>query len=152
MARPPPRCSAPAALIFAEADLPADTTEDEEEAATPLPQTGLWPLTATCFEATLPFRFTGPQRRAIREIMADLSTVKPMSRLLQGDVGSGKTVVAAAALLAAAANGYQGALLAPTEILAEQHYRGLARLLEPFGLLTVLLTGGHAGEGARRRA
>ncbi len=64
-----------------------------------------------------------------------------MSRLLQGDVGSGKTVVAAAALLAAAANGYQGALLAPTEILAEQHYRGLVRLLEPFGLLAVLLTG-----------
>ena len=64
-----------------------------------------------------------------------------MSRLLQGDVGSGKTVVAAAALLAAAANGYQGALLAPTEILAEQHYRGLSRLLAPFGLLVVLLTG-----------
>ena len=57
-----------------------------------------------------------------------------MSRLLQGDVGSGKTVVAAAALLAAAANGYQGALMAPTEILAEQHYRGLSALLAPFGL------------------
>ncbi len=148
---PAPALPAPAALIFAEADLPADTTEDEEEAAT-LPQTGLWPLTATCFEATLPFRFTGAQRRAIREIMADLATVKPMSRLLQGDVGSGKTVVAAAALLAAAANGYQGALLAPTEILAEQHYRGLARLLEPFGLLTVLLTGGmRAKERAAAR-
>ncbi len=64
-----------------------------------------------------------------------------MSRLLQGDVGSGKTVVAAAALLAAAANGYQGALLAPTEILAEQHYRGLSALLAPFGLHVVLLTG-----------
>ncbi len=64
-----------------------------------------------------------------------------MCRLLQGDVGSGKTVVAAAALLAAAANGYQGALLAPTEILAEQHYRGLSALLAPFGLKVVLLTG-----------
>ena len=64
-----------------------------------------------------------------------------MSRLLQGDVGSGKTVVAAAALLAAAVNGYQGALLAPTEILAEQHYRGVSKLLAPFGLHVVLLTG-----------
>ncbi len=102
---------------------------------------GLWPLTASCFEATLPFRFTGAQRRAIREALADMGQAKPMSRLLQGDVGSGKTVVAAAALLAAAANGAQGAMLAPTEILAEQHYRGLATLLAPFGLHVVLLTG-----------
>ncbi|HZC06573.1 MAG TPA: ATP-dependent DNA helicase RecG [Ktedonobacterales bacterium] len=135
---PAPALPAPAALIFDEPDAPAEVGDTEVAS---LPQTGLWPLTATCFERTLPFRFTGAQRRAIREIMADLATVKPMSRLLQGDVGSGKTVVAAAALLAAAANGYQGALLAPTEILAEQHYRGLARLLEPFGLLAVLLTG-----------
>jgi ATP-dependent DNA helicase RecG len=135
---PAPALPAPAALIFDEPDAPPDAVMS---AAEPLPQTGLWPLTANCFEATLPFRFTGAQRRAIREILADLATVKPMSRMLQGDVGSGKTVVAAAALLAAAANGYQGALLAPTEILAEQHYRGLARLLEPFGLLTVLMTG-----------
>lgn len=142
---PAPALPAPAALIFAEPDLPARA---EDEAAT-LPQTGLWPLSATCFERTLPFHFTGAQRRAIREILADIATIKPMSRLLQGDVGSGKTVVAAAALLAAAANGYQGALLAPTEILAEQHYRGLARLLEPFGLLTVALTG---SQRAKERA
>ncbi|HLZ20634.1 MAG TPA: ATP-dependent DNA helicase RecG [Ktedonobacterales bacterium] len=102
---------------------------------------GLWPLTATCFERTLPFSFTGAQRRAIREILADMRTTKPMSRLLQGDVGSGKTAVAAAALLACAANGCQGALLAPTEILAEQHYRSLSALLAPFGLSAVLLTG-----------
>ncbi|HEX6799222.1 MAG TPA: ATP-dependent DNA helicase RecG [Ktedonobacterales bacterium] len=102
---------------------------------------GLWGLTASCFEETLPFRFTGAQRRAIREILKRLRSTTPMSLLLQGDVGSGKTVVAAAALLAAAANGYQGALLAPTEILAEQHYRGLAELLAPFGLKVVLLTG-----------
>ncbi|HEX8996218.1 MAG TPA: ATP-dependent DNA helicase RecG [Ktedonobacterales bacterium] len=140
---PAPALPAPAALIFDEPDLGPD------EAAMALPQAGLWPLTANCFESTLPFRFTGAQRRAIREILADLATVKPMSRLLQGDVGSGKTVVAAAALLAAAANGYQGALLAPTEILAEQHYRGLARLLEPFGLMTVLLTG---SQRAKERA
>ncbi|HEU5438994.1 MAG TPA: ATP-dependent DNA helicase RecG, partial [Ktedonobacterales bacterium] len=102
---------------------------------------GLWPLTASCFERTLPFAFTGAQRRAIREILKHLRATKPMCLLLQGDVGSGKTVVAAAALLAAAANGYQGALLAPTEILAEQHYRGLSALLAPFGLKVILLTG-----------
>src|SRR5262249_6803212 len=90
---------------------------------------GLWPLTASCFEATLPFTFTDAQRGAIREILADLTKPTPMPHLLQGDVGSGKTVVAATALLAAAANGAQGALLAPTEILAEQHHRSLAQLL-----------------------
>jgi ATP-dependent DNA helicase RecG len=89
----------------------------------------------------LPFSFTQAQRRAIREILADLAQNQAMCRLLQGDVGSGKTVVAAAALLAAAANGYQGGMLAPTEILAEQHYRGLSALLAPFGLKVVLLTG-----------
>ncbi|HEX9035945.1 MAG TPA: ATP-dependent DNA helicase RecG [Ktedonobacterales bacterium] len=134
---PAPALPAPESLIFTypDVDAPAVTLAP--------PQTGLWPLTASCFEPTLPFQFTGAQRRAIREILGGLALTQPMSRLLQGDVGSGKTVVAAAALLAAAANGYQGALLAPTEILAEQHYRGLARLLAPFGLLTVLLTGGQ---------
>jgi ATP-dependent DNA helicase RecG len=102
---------------------------------------GLWPLTAQCLEQTLPFSLTQAQRLAIREIIADLRKPQPMSRLLQGDVGSGKTVVAAAALLVAAANGYQGALLTPTEILAEQHYRSLTSLLSPFGLHVVLLTG-----------
>ncbi|WP_276522365.1 ATP-dependent DNA helicase RecG [Kallotenue papyrolyticum] len=77
----------------------------------------------------LPFQFTGAQQRAIDEIFADLQRPVPMARLLQGDVGSGKTVVAAAALLQAIANGFQGALMAPTEILAEQHYRGLKRVL-----------------------
>ena len=136
---PAPALPAPESLIF---DAPAADGARPDIIVSP-PQTGLWPLTASCFEATLPFRFTGAQRNAIREILAALAETKPMSRLLQGDVGSGKTVVAAAALLAAAANGYQGALLAPTEILAEQHYRGLARLLAPFGLLAVLLTGGQ---------
>ncbi|HLY29687.1 MAG TPA: ATP-dependent DNA helicase RecG, partial [Ktedonobacterales bacterium] len=132
-----PALPIPESLIFAE----SATSEREPIDLPAMPTTGLWPMTATCFETALPFRFTGAQRRAIREILADLRHTEPMSRLLQGDVGSGKTVVAAAALLAAAANGYQGALLAPTEILAEQHYRGLIRLLEPFGLLVVLLTG-----------
>ena len=80
------------------------------------------------FTASLPFRLTSAQERVLREIAADLALPIPMSRLLQGDVGSGKTVIAAAALLLGVAAGYQGALMAPTEILAEQHYRNLSRL------------------------
>ena len=81
------------------------------------------------FLDTLPFKLTGAQERTLREIFADLEHPIPMARLIQGDVGSGKTVVAAAALVQAIANGFQGALMAPTEILAEQHYRGLRQLL-----------------------
>ncbi|WP_129628209.1 ATP-dependent DNA helicase RecG [Candidatus Oscillochloris fontis] len=77
----------------------------------------------------LPFALTGAQTRALNEIFADMARPAPMARLLQGDVGSGKTVVAAASLLQVIANGFQGALMAPTEILAEQHYKGLKRLL-----------------------
>jgi ATP-dependent DNA helicase RecG len=77
----------------------------------------------------LPFQLTGAQRGAIEEIFADMQRAIPMARLLQGDVGSGKTVVAAATLVQAIANGLQGALMAPTEILAEQHYRGLQTIL-----------------------
>jgi ATP-dependent DNA helicase RecG len=94
------------------------------------------------FEATLPFRFTAAQRRVLCEILGDLSRSQPMCRLLQGDVGSGKTAVAAAALFVAALNGYQGAIMAPTEILAEQHARSIGAMLAPFGIRTVLLTGG----------
>ncbi len=79
--------------------------------------------------AQLPFRLTGAQQRAMNEIFSDIQQSRPMARLLQGDVGSGKTVVAAAVLLQAIANGLQGALMAPTEILAEQHYQGLQALL-----------------------
>ena len=81
------------------------------------------------FLSRLPFQLTGAQNRALDEIFADLQRPVPMARLVQGDVGSGKTVVAAAALLQAIANGFQGALMAPTEILAEQHYKGLKRIL-----------------------
>jgi ATP-dependent DNA helicase RecG len=77
----------------------------------------------------LPFKLTSAQRRILAEIQSDLSKAKPMSRLLQGEVGSGKTVVATAALLLAAANGYQAALMAPTEILAEQHFNTICSLL-----------------------
>ncbi len=85
------------------------------------------------FLSTLPFALTAAQRRALDEILTDLGGERAMSRLLQGDVGSGKTVVAAAALLAAVSAGYQGSLMAPTEILAEQHFHGLSRFLNPEG-------------------
>ncbi|MCK9380048.1 MAG: ATP-dependent DNA helicase RecG [Sulfuritalea sp.] len=97
-------------------------------------------LTAALLTA-LPFRLTAAQERAWREIAADLGQPHPMQRLLQGDVGSGKTVVAALAMLHAVEAGYQAALMAPTEILAEQHYRKLATWLEPLGLEVAWLTG-----------
>ncbi len=97
----------------------------------------------------LPFRLTGAQQRAVREIAADLASGRAMARLLQGDVGSGKTVVAGLALLLAARNGAQGALMAPTEILAEQHAASLAGWLEGAGVRLGLLTGRVRG-GPRR--
>ena len=93
------------------------------------------------FRASLPFTLTGAQNRAIDEILADFRKGAPMNRLVQGDVGSGKTMVAAAAAFAAIQNGRQAALMAPTEILAEQHYESLGKLFAPLGLRTVLLTG-----------
>lgn len=83
------------------------------------------------FIATLPFELTAAQERAIDEVLHDMALTYPMSRLLQGDVGSGKTVVAATAALVAVRAGYQAALMAPTELLAEQHLRSLTRLYEP---------------------
>jgi len=88
---------------------------------------------ARCLEPflkSLPYSLTGAQKRALAEIQRDLKKQKPMHRLLQGDVGSGKTVVATAAMLLAAANGYQAALMAPTEILAEQHYKTIRGMLD----------------------
>ena len=93
------------------------------------------------FYASLPFTLTGAQQRAIDEILRDLSAGAPMNRLVQGDVGSGKTMVAAAAAYCAVNNQKQAALMAPTEILAEQHYRSMAKLFEPLGIRTALLTG-----------
>lgn len=89
----------------------------------------------------LPFRLTGAQARAVEEIGADLALAHPMQRLLQGDVGSGKTVVAALAMLQAAENGWQAALMAPTEILAEQHYLKLSAWLAPMGVTVAWLSG-----------
>ena len=93
------------------------------------------------FFETLPFSPTGAQRRAIAEIAADCASGKPMNRLVQGDVGSGKTVVAAALCALAAQNGWQAAFMAPTEILAAQHAETLAPMLEKLGISCTLLTG-----------
>ncbi len=92
-------------------------------------------------KASLPFELTGAQVRATREIVADMCSDRRMHRLLQGDVGSGKTVVALFAALLAVENGYQAAVMAPTELLAEQHARTFERLLAPLGMRPVLLTG-----------
>ncbi|PZR72065.1 MAG: hypothetical protein DLM73_14100, partial [Chthoniobacterales bacterium] len=89
----------------------------------------------------LPFDLTDAQGRVIEELRRDLASVHPMNRLLQGDVGSGKTVVAIAAILLAAEAGFQAALMAPTQILAEQHYAVLCRWLEPLGVRLALRTG-----------
>jgi len=93
------------------------------------------------FYALLPFSLTGAQQRVIGEIVGDLSRGTPMNRLVQGDVGSGKTMVAAAAGYLTVNNGRQAAMMAPTEILAEQHYESLNRLLSPLGIRVGLLTG-----------
>ena len=93
------------------------------------------------FTEGLPFELTGDQKKAVSEITADLCRDVPMNRLLQGDVGSGKTAVAAAACFFAAKSGFQSALMAPTEILAAQHFRTLSEFLEPFGVKVCLLTG-----------
>ena len=97
------------------------------------------------FRSGLAFRFTGAQQAALKEILEDLSTASPMHRLLQGDVGSGKTVVAAAASVAAASAGYQTAVMVPTELLAEQQYASIAGWLSPLGLQVGLLTGSVTG-------
>lgn len=93
------------------------------------------------FEALLPFTMTGAQHRAVRDAIGDMQSGEPMNRLLQGDVGSGKTAVAAALVYSAAKNGLQSAMMAPTEVLAEQHYRTFQKFLKDTGFSVVLLTG-----------
>ncbi|MCX5722280.1 MAG: ATP-dependent DNA helicase RecG [Nitrospirae bacterium] len=101
-------------------------------------------------DRALPFRLTAAQERVNREILSDMTSLKPMNRLVQGDVGSGKTIVAVQAMVLACGSGYQAALMAPTEILAEQHYRTMKGFLEPLGLSVVLVSGG--GRAAARKA
>ena len=104
---------------------------------------------ASPFWESLPFSPTGAQQRAVEEILTDMSGETSMNRLLQGDVGSGKTLVAAAAIWACIRAGDQAALLAPTEILASQHAENLNRLLSPFGMRVALLTGGMKAAARR---
>ncbi|MDT8407440.1 MAG: ATP-dependent DNA helicase RecG [Methylococcales bacterium] len=99
----------------------------------------------------LPFALTETQQRVITEILADLTLPQPMSRLVQGDVGCGKTVVAAYAVLATVASGFQAAVMAPTELLAEQHQRNFQQWLAPFGLSPLLLTGADGAQARRHK-
>ena len=107
-------------------------------------------LDLTEFYDALPFSLTGAQQKAISEIAADFSGCIPMNRLLQGDVGSGKTMVAAAAAWLTVRNQRQAAFMAPTEILAEQHYQSLCKLFQPFGVSCALLTGSTSAAEKRR--
>lgn len=100
----------------------------------------------------LPFRLTTAQDRVIREIFRDMISMQPMNRLVQGDVGSGKTAVALHAIVMACGSGYQAALMAPTEILAEQHYRNLSGTLQALGLQTILVRGGEKASVKRVQA
>ena len=99
---------------------------------------------------TLPFKLTGAQERVVQEIADDLAHPHPMNRLLQGDVGSGKTVVAALAAAISMGCGWQCALMAPTEILAEQHFRKLVQWLQPLGVQTAWLTGSRKGKARQK--
>ncbi len=101
------------------------------------------------FKNALPFALTGAQNRAIDEILRDFASGAPLNRLVQGDVGSGKTMVAAAAAFCAARNGKQSALMAPTEILAEQHFASLNQLFAPLGITIALLTGSMTAKQKR---
>lgn len=103
------------------------------------------------FLESLPFKLTGAQERVFKEIKADLNSPKPMRRLVQGDVGSGKTIVALLSILLAVQNNFQGALMAPTEILAEQHYRKFKSWMDPLGLEVSFLSGSQ-GKKERRES
>jgi ATP-dependent DNA helicase RecG len=115
--------------------------ERRARCAPPMPRSSGTETLVARLSAALPFRLTGAQTRVVAEIAADLSAPHPMQRLLQGDVGSGKTVVAALAAAQAIDCGYQAAMMAPTEILAEQHARKLRGWLEPLGVTVAWLAG-----------
>src|SRR5205823_11272724 len=99
----------------------------------------------------LPFRLTNGQKQALKEIVDDMQRPQPMNRLLQGDVGAGKTIVALLAALVAMENGLQVAFMAPTEILAEQHFLNISRLLQPSRFRVALLTGATSAAGRRQQ-
>ncbi|HEY1038873.1 MAG TPA: ATP-dependent DNA helicase RecG [Bacteroidia bacterium] len=102
------------------------------------------------YKEHLPFDLTNAQKRVVKEIRTDVSTGKQMNRLVQGDVGSGKTIVALMSMLLAIDNGFQACLMAPTEILAAQHYEGLSKLVEPLGINISLLTGSVKGKARKK--
>ena len=102
-----------------------------------------------CFQA-LPFELTGAQKRVIKEIRADLTSGSQMNRLLQGDVGSGKTMVAVLSSLIAVGNGFQSCIMAPTEVLAQQHYANISKYLEPTSVQCALLTGSTTAKERKR--
>ena len=106
----------------------------------------------SALKKVLPFTLTNAQMTAVREIVADMSSDRKMHRLLQGDVGSGKTIVALFAALLAMENGYQSAIMAPTELLAEQHARTFTKLLEPLGIEPVLVTGSLSSRARKSAA
>ena len=101
------------------------------------------------FMETLPFELTGAQKRVMREIVKDMKSPYAMNRLVQGDVGSGKTVIAAISLFLAVKDGFQGALMAPTEVLVVQHYEFIHQIMEPFGIKVGLLTGSTTAKQKR---
>ena len=117
-----------------------------EEKGIPMPKVG--EAFNRCYEA-LPFPLTGAQKRVITEIRDDMKSGKQMNRLLQGDVGSGKTMVAVLTALIAIGNGYQACIMAPTEVLAQQHYKNIQKCLAPTGIKSALLTG--SSKTAERR-
>ncbi len=118
------------------------------QAATPLPlDAGM----DKAIRARFPFALTGAQERVIAEMAVDLARGEPMNRLVQGDVGSGKTVIALYAMLAAVAHGKQALVMAPTQVLAEQHFSSMSRMLEGSGIRLVLLSGGTTAAGTRAR-
>ncbi|MDD5422805.1 MAG: DEAD/DEAH box helicase, partial [Candidatus Omnitrophica bacterium] len=94
------------------------------------------------FKRSLPFELTQAQKKAVADIERDMSSGKPMNRLLEGDVGSGKTIVAAYGLALTVQNGFQGCIMAPTEVLARQHFISLSEFLMPLGVNVALLVGG----------
>lgn len=102
------------------------------------------------FSNHLPFELTGAQKRVIKEIRSDVATGKQMNRLVQGDVGSGKTIVALMSMLIAIDNGFQACLMAPTEILAAQHFEGLSKLVEPLGIYIAFLSGSVKGKARKQ--
>ena len=110
-----------------------------------MPEVGA--LFLRCYQEHLPFELTNAQKETLRAIRQDLAQPQQMNRMVQGDVGSGKTIVAILAALMVMGQGQQAALMAPTEILAEQHLRGARKLLEPLGLQAVLVAGSQRKKG-----